>query len=297
MTFWITLAASAQLLSAVVTFVDRYVLTHVEGLGKPVVYAFYIGLLSCFVLVLVPFGYVSVPSAIVLELSLIVGVVFISSLLLLYSALTEGHASDVMPVVAAFSAITSLVLASQYLNEHLPPHFLFASALFVLGTLIISHFRFTKRSLMLVLCAGIFFGLTAFLNKIIFTHTTFVDGFFWSRMANVVGALLLLLWPGNMAAIRRGVADSSQGTRWLVVGNKTLAGIATAATLLAISLGSVSVVNAMSGLQFLFLPLIALMFSPWFPTVLRGEIFHSGIVQKLAGILCMIGGMILLYLA
>ncbi len=62
MTLWIAIAALAQLISAGIIFVDKYVLVSKSHVGKPVVYAFYVSILSGFVLVLVPFGLVSVPT-------------------------------------------------------------------------------------------------------------------------------------------------------------------------------------------------------------------------------------------
>jgi uncharacterized membrane protein len=296
MSTWIGLAIIAQLFLAVVTFIDRYVLTHGKGIGKPIAYAFYVSLLSGFVIVLVPFGVVSIPSLLVIKVSLVAAAAFIFSLYFLYTALKEGHASDVMPVAAAVSAITSFALASQWLNEHLPPYFLIAALLFIVGTILISRFRLTKRQFAFVIAAGFLFGCTAFLNKIIFEHTSFLDGFFWSRMANVACALALLALPVIRAQIFHGVKQSSHGTKWLVVGNKTLAGIASVLTLFAISSGSVSVVNAMSGLQFAFLLVLALLFASRFPH-LRGEIGHKGFAQKMWGIGIIVLGMAALYIA
>lgn len=294
---WILLAIAAQFLTAISVFVDRYVLVHAKGIGRPVVYAFYVSLLSGFVLVLLPFGVISVPSTTILGLSFVGALTFIASILLLYSALRQSPASDVMPVIAAFSAITSFLLAHLWLESGLPTQFVAACVLFIIGTLLISRFRFTKRSLALVICSGVLFGTTAFIFKLIFLHTTFLDGFFWSRMANVLGALLLLLWPANARAIFHGSRESSHQTKWIVVGNKTLAGVASALILFAISLGSVSVVNAMSGLQFAFLPVIAFVFADRFPIVLRAEIHTHGLRHKLFGIALIVFGLGALYLA
>ncbi|OGG51384.1 hypothetical protein A2704_03380 [Candidatus Kaiserbacteria bacterium RIFCSPHIGHO2_01_FULL_54_36b] len=295
MALWIALAALAQLITAGVVFVDKYVLVSKTHIGKPVVYAFYISLLSGFVLVLVPFGLVSIPSTEVLFLSLLASVTFISSIVLLYTALKEGHASDIMPVVGSVAAVATALCANLWLHEDLPQAFVPAFGLMVFGMLLISHFRLTNRQKMLVIFSGIFFGATAFLTKLIFLETSFLDGFFWSRMTNVVGALFLLALPANRAAIFSGYRGSSSGTKWLVVSNKTLGGIAAILTLLAISLGSVSIVQALAGLQFVFLLLIAYFFSRYFPAVLRGEMDHKGRAHKLGGIACIALGLALLF--
>ncbi len=297
MTTWLSLAILAQALSAVSTFVDRYILTHGKGIGSPLTYAFYVSLLSGFVVVLLPFGVISWPSAEVIKLSLLMAVFFILSLFLLYSALKEGKASDVMPVVAAFSAIASFVLAHSYLDENLPKLFIFSVILFIFGTALISRFRFTHRSIMLTVGAGLLFGASAFIVKLIFLETTFWDGFFWSRMANVLGAGMLLLWPGNVTAIFKGGRSSNHDTKWLVIGNKTLSGIAGVLTFFAISMGSVSVVNALSGLQFAFLLLFAFLFVGYFPKALHAEVDRHGLTHKIFGVAVIMIGILVLYIA
>src|SRR3989344_1375356 len=139
MSLWITLAIGAQALFAVVTFVDRHVLTHGEG-ASPVAYAFYVPLLSGVVVVLLPFGVIAAPSLVIIELSFATAIAFIFSLILLYSALKESRASDVMPVVAAFSALASFILAHLFLDENVPTMFILSVALFIIGTFLISRF-------------------------------------------------------------------------------------------------------------------------------------------------------------
>ena len=296
MSLWITLAIGAQVLFAVVTFVDRHVLTHGKG-ASPVAYAFYVALLSGVVVVLLPFGVIAAPSLVIIELSFATAIAFIFSLILLYSALKESRASDVMPVVAAFSALASFILAHLFLDENVPTMFILSVALFIIGTFLISRFRFNTRAIYLVIGAGLLFGFSVFLFKLIFLQTTFWDGFFWTRIGNVIGAGLLLLWPGNIRTIFHGARNSSHGTKWLVLVNKTLAGIAAAMTFFAISLGSVSVVNAMSGLQFAFLLLIAFLFSRQFPNILKGEVERRGLTHKLWGVAVIMLGVAVLYLA
>lgn len=296
MASWIVLALLAQFISAGIIFIDKYVLVNKSQVGKPVVYAFYISILSGFVLVLVPFGLVSIPSSTVLLLSFVSSITFISSIVLLYTALKEGHASDIMPIVGGVGAVSTALCASQWLHEDLPTAFIPAFGLMVVGMLLISHFNLTSRQKLLVIFSGILFGVTAFLTKLIFIETNFLDGFFWSRMTNVTGALLLLTIPVNRTAIFSGFSGSSSGTKGLVIANKTLGGIAGVLTLLAISLGSVSIVQAFAGLQFVFLLVIAYFLSGRFPSVLRGEMHQTGLRHKLFGITCIVLGLAILFL-
>ncbi len=293
---WIALAALAQLISACIVLVDKYVLVSHEHLGKPAVYAFYISILSGFVLILVPFGIISIPTLTVVALSLLASATFILSVLFLYSALKRGNASDAVPIVGAVSALVAAFLAYVLLHQDLPRAFIPAFLLLVIGTVLISHFRLTWNSLGRVVISGIFFGASAVLLKLIFTETDFINGFFWSRMTNVIGALFLLAFPFNRKAILHGYHHSSKKMKWLVVSNKTLGGIAGVLTLLAISLGSVTVVNAMSGLQFVFLIVFAYLGSLWLPSVFKGEVHRHQFPHQVYGIVCVVAGVAALFL-
>jgi len=293
---WIVLAILAQCITAAIVLVDKYVLVSHAHLGKPAVYAFYISALSGVVVVLVPFGVISVPSLAVLALSLLASLTFIASVLFLYTALRHGNASDAVPIVGAVSAVTTAYLAYLLLDQDLSRAFIPAFLLLVIGTVLISHIRLTWKSLRDVVLAGVFFGATAVLLKLIFLETTFIEGFFWSRMTNVVGALFLLAIPANRHAIFHGYHTSSQKLKWLVVSNKALSGVAVFLTLAAISLGSVSVVQAMSGLQFVFLLAFAYLSAEWFPAVFKGEIHSHQFRHQVYGILCIIAGLVALFI-
>jgi len=296
MATWVSLVVIAQIINAAIVLVDKYLLNSVNGVGKPAVYAFYVSVLSGVVLVIVPFGAVSWPSAEVAYLSLAAAASYIFSIFFLYSSLKMMDASDSVPVVGAISAISTFLLARMWLHQDLPENFVLAFSLLTVGTLLISHFRFNTKSFAYVVGAGILFGLSAFLIKLIFLSTSFVDGFFWSRMTNVLGALLLLSIPSNFKAVVSGLRSSSREVRWMVVGNKALSGLSFLLIMIAISLGSVSIVNALSGLQFVFLLTFAYFCVSKFPRIFAGEIHPHKIHHKLYGIIFIIYGFLALFL-
>lgn len=296
MTTWIGLVVLAQLINAAIVLVDKYVLLSKDGIGKPTVYAFYVSLLSGVVLVLVPFGVVTWPSALVIWLSVNIALCYIASIILLYSALKVMRASDAVPVVGGVAAIVTLVAAYWGLRQDLPQTFLFAFVLLTVGTLFISHFRFNRESFSYVFMSGLLFGASAFLFKLLFMQTSFMNGFFWSRMANVLGVLILLLVPDIYESIKERFRHAPRGTKWIVIGNKAMGGLAFVLILLAIKLGDVAVVNAMSGLQFVFLLTFAYLFADTFPEIFKGEIHHHRFPHKLFGIIFIALGLVVLFL-
>ncbi|MFA5841875.1 MAG: hypothetical protein WC835_02870 [Candidatus Paceibacterota bacterium] len=293
---WISLVVVAQIINALIVLVDKYLLNSGKGISEPAVYAFYVSMLSGVVLVMVPFGAVSWPGALVAGLSLGMALAYILSIYFLYSALKITDASDVVPVAGAVSAVAAFVLAHFGLNQDLPGNFILAFVFLVIGALLISHFRFNTKSFVLVFLSGVLFGVSAFLVKLIFEHSSFADGFFWSRMANVFGALFLLLIPANWTAVKQSMKKSTSGIKWMVVGNKTLSGVSFLLIMIAINMGDVSIVNALSGLQFVFLLTFAYFCVNRFPAVFSGEIHPHRFNHKLYGVIFIVFGFVALFL-
>lgn len=290
---WLALAVLAQFLFALSTLVDKHIVTRAGTIGKPVVYAFYVALLSGFVIVLVPF--VSIPSAYVLAVSLLNAVTFTAAIYLLYCALSIARASDVSPAVGGVSAIATAILAAVLIEGDVALVHVLPILLLALGTGIISHFHFTGQGVFYTVAAGCFFGVTILLGKLVFLEVPFIDGFFWPRLFNVLVALSLLLVPSFRDAIFHGGKRSSRSAKGLVIGNKILGGVAAALTAYAVSLGSVALVNALAGLQFVFLFVFALVFAHRVPIFTEKKGDHGG-WHTMVGIGLIVAGLAFLYI-
>ena len=260
---WLAIALFAQFLLAIAVLVDRHIVVRAAHIGRPIVYTFYTSVLSGTVLVLAPF--VSIPSSGIFFLSLLSGGAFASALYFLYSALRVARASDAAPVIGAISALTTLALAWVFVVGDISPHAVPAVLLLVAGTVLISHFHFRRHALLFSLLAGLAFGVAVFIAKLVDIDIGFLDGFFWTRFLNFALVLGLLAVPALRRAILHGGTHSTHRAKALVVGNKVISSSASVLTAYAISLGSVSVVNALSGVQFAILFVFSFLFAGLMP--------------------------------
>lgn len=284
-----------QLLNAVIVLIDKYIVTK-TSISRPVVYAFYVALISGVVVVLLPFGVIHIPDAYTLLLSILIGITFVLSITLLYSALKIAAATDVVPWLAAIATIATFLLSSVFLNERLPTNFLPALTLVVIGMLLVGHFRFNKKSFTFTAISGILFGLSAILLKKLFGYAPFFDGFFWSRMGNVFSALLLLAIPSIRNDIFHGLKLVSHKTSLLVILNRVLGGLAFLFIIIAIQLGSVSVVNALSSLQFLFVFVLIFVFKKYLREQYEHEFRPGHVLHKIASMVFIIVGFFVLFI-
>ena len=265
MTLAIVLVVIAQFLNAVVALVDKYVVSS-RRVPNPSYYAFFISVLSSlsvfiFLFSSVPipidgltvptFNNIAFPTLPVALLSFAAGGAFFFALWTLFSALRATDASDVVPVVGAVSALAAFPLGYLIFGSRLSQNFLIGIFLLIVGTLLLSHFRFRRKILFVTILSGLFFALHFIGLKYLFGITHFDNAFFWSRMGIVLAALVIFLprWEFCKNCAR----STSLGSTLLILGNKMLAGLASIMILKAIDLSEVSLVQALGGLQFVFL--------------------------------------------
>ena len=181
------------------------------------------------------------------------------ALISMFTAFRSADASDVAPVVGAVSAVGSFALGYFFLGSALSPSFIYGIALLAGGTFLVSRFRFSRGVAMNALHSGLFFALYYVSFKGLFLATNFDTGFFWSRVTLMVFALTLLLVPTYYEKIREQTKKTTRKAGALVLSNKLLAGVSSILILKATDLGDVAVVQALGGLQFIFILLIGIM--------------------------------------
>ncbi len=293
---WLLFVVVGQFLNAIVVLFDKRILS--KAVSKPIVYTFYVTALSGFVLIMVPFGLVSIPSQTLILLSVVSAISYTLSIYFLYEALHISTPSEVAPVAGAVSAISTFLFSFLVLGDLLPTNFFLGFGLLVIGMLLISHFQLTKKSFLLTILAGIFFGFSVVIIKSIFNlEESFADGFFWSRMANVLVALGMLLWPSNLKAI---LEDSRHGSgakgKLLILNTKLLAGLAFLCTLIAIKLGHVALVSALTSLQYVFLLIFAFIFTTKMRNYFSEKDHKGELLHKLAATALIVIGFLVLFI-
>lgn len=273
---WILLAVGAQFLNAIVAIIDKHIVSDEKTFPKPFVYAFYTCLISGAWIVVyflsllpLPFGGLHIPSFTnvvrptleVVALSFLSAYTFFTALIAMFSALKDHDASDVIPVIGSVSALGSFGLGYYFLDATLSPNFMLGVALLATGTFLVSRLRFPFKTAMVSLYAGLFFALHYISVKGLFLLTSFDNGFFWSRIALMFFALTLLMIPTYWDRVREQTKSTSRDARFLIFVNKVLAGVSTILILKATDLGDVAVVQALGGLQFVFILLLGIFVS------------------------------------
>jgi uncharacterized membrane protein len=288
---WISFAILGYFCNAVSQLLDKVILTE-KHIPKPAVYAFYVSLFSLFSLFFAPFGFSLIP-VFYLGVFLLSGAVFILGLLLFYYAVKAGNVARIAPLVGLTTTITVIVAGGffpSYFGEvEFTKEILLALIFFVLGGALISYdlpLRKTDRFPFTALLAGFLLGVSLLLLKFGYTEIEFINGLVWSRLGMVAAGLTLLLIPVYRRQIfvhhKPDKAKKKQNLKTLLlfVTNKSCAGVASFLILYATALGSVSFVQALNGIQYVFLMFLVIPMSVRYPHIFDEHLSFWDWTQK-----------------
>lgn len=307
---WIVLATVGQFLNAVVAILDKYIVSDEKILPRPFVYAFYSCLLTGFwaaiyFLGLIPmlgnYGMpsllnVNFPSIQVLSMSFLSAYTFFMALVSMYEGLQKTDASNIIPIIGAISALATFGLSYLFLDAALTTNHMLGIVLLATGTLFVAKSLPTVQVVWHSLHSGIFFALHYITMKGLFIETDFENGFFWSRICFVLFALSLLLVPIYFQKIKKQTKGSTKQAGALIILNKTLAGVAAFMLLKATDMGDVSVVQALDGLKFVFILLIAALFAHWLPdSAVDLDARPRTIIRKFVYVILILAGFLIVF--
>lgn len=283
--------------------VDKSLLGSKSGVSSPLRYAFYSALLAGGAIVLLPFSYVPLTSF-VLNWSAMAGLFHMVALWLFFRALKSGEPSRVVPVAGSAVPLFTFMFAWLFLGEALSGRHVLAVLLLIIGGALLSVKIVGGGGLPFQVIAGavisgIFFAGYFATMKFVYSNTdSFLATFVYSRVIESLLALVVL-YPFVFVGQRKDRQVKRDGKKSLVIGsvfigNKVLAAGSFILLSYAISLGSVSVVNALQGTQYILLLLLAMAVSTWWPKLFREEAGRVVMRQKIAGIIFMGAGLVFL---
>ena len=292
---YIYIAIAAYMLFAVNGVIDKFLLT--RAVKHPAAYAFYIGITGFLSFLLIPFG-LQFIGPVDLLIALVGGASFVVALVFLYIATRQTSISRLLPIEGGFVPIFTLIFAYVFLGERLSGGQTLAFVFLVAGAVLISlkHDQegWHPRALGNAVIAAAFFALSFVLTKYIFELTNFVSGLIWTRLGFLAVSLSMLIPRKTRRHIFNAPKDAGQGNMYLYYGARLSGGLAGLLQNYAISIGSVTLVNAMQGTQYAFLLALTVWLSKYYPKILKERINYTVLAQKVGAIALISIGLILL---
>jgi drug/metabolite transporter (DMT)-like permease len=302
---WLLVAIAAYFFGAIANVLDKFLLGS-KRISSAIVYAFYIGLFGLGAFVLAPFGLHSV-SGIMLWFCFLGGFLFLAGITLLYLAMERAQAGRVVPVVGAMIPLATFVLTAISGVEIMSAKSILAMCLLVGGGLLISFdlpLKTGKKKFfsgfVFAFCAGFVLAASYTVFKYISGHENFVTWYVWTRVGSAVSIIFFLLVPKWRKAIcqsfssARKKPEQAYSTGGIFISNKIIGGISTALVNFAIGIGSVTLVNALVSLQYVFVLVFVSMLSRKNHHIYQEKLFFWDWVQKIAAIIIIGLGIVLI---
>jgi drug/metabolite transporter (DMT)-like permease len=296
---WFIVSIAGYFANAVSTLSSKYLLEKL--VSHPAVYAFWVSIFGLVALIFVPFGF-TLPTLPLILVSMAAGALFTFALLLLYFALQKSEASRISAIVGGVTPIFVLLAAQFALQENLSLSQIAAFFVILLGGYVISE-KLGKSGLFLkneVIAASIgsalLFALSNVLTKWIYLNSPFANGFVWRSIGGLAGCIVLLLIPVYRREILASFKHPKVKTEVLFVIGQIFSAIGFISINYATSLGSVSLVNALSGTQYVFLFFLLWPISKKYPHMLEEAITPKIVRQKIVSLVLIGAGIFLLFI-
>lgn len=301
---WLAISSLAYFLLALEVVLDKYLLSS-KRISHPAIYTFYAGTLGLFSLIFAPFGLHHLKTIDIIY-RFIGGMVFIYGMLCLFWAISKSEASRVVPVVGALIPIVALFLSYIFLNERLSAIHITGIILLTLGGLWISYDfdSLDKPKLFsgfgFSILAGILLAISAVTFKRFYNHDNFVDVYIWTRIGAFLGVLSFFL----VSSWRKVILESffkfkkpeseHKKSGFLFLLSRAVGGSGSILKERATAFipASVTIVNALASIEYVFVFLLGIIFSLWIPSVFEEKRDWKNIGQKIVSIIIIAIGLI-----
>ena len=248
-------------------------------------------------LAIVPFIDVTVPELPKLAAALAAGFIAVLLALPYFYSLSVEEVSKVMPIWQ-FSSLFVLMMSALFLGEKLLIRHYYGFAVIFLGGLLLGLNKTAKgfrlnKAVLIVSAASIAWAVHLVLVKFFYASESFWNGFFWVYLGNFIGAAFLLVLPKNFEHLKKHVVALTKKAAMLILAATVLTFLAELSFLFAIKNGPVALVSVVGGTQLMFLFVMTVIISKYFPNILKERIDRKALLTKSAAICLMVLGLYL----
>ena len=295
---WFFIALAAPLLYAVCNHTDKYLISKYirnNEVGALIIFSALFGVFALPIILMI--------NPMVLRISLwqgmilvVMGILVVFSILCYLYALRLDEATFVMPFYQTIP-IFGFILAYFILGETLTRIQMLASLIIIFGALILSFdirdqkIRFKKKVVLLMVLASFFYAISDVLFKFVAIERGFWISTFWTLVGKVLIGIVFLAFVSHY---RREFSALLKKAKGKILGlnsmNETLTIVADMVTQYATLLAPVALVLMVNGFQPLFVFVIGLGLTLFFPHISQEKIQKKYLAQKIVAILIMLVG-------
>lgn len=291
---WVILSILAALCWAVVNLVDKYVLT--KWVRKPIVPVMIFGIVCLFAsLFIYLFRGFSELSYFNIFLAFVAGVFYILMGVFYFKAVKIEEISRVVPLFF-LGPVFVLVLAALFLGEIFTPIKYLGIFFLVIGAVLISSKNSLKlsfgKSFWFMMLAVVSVSITGILTKYLLNFADFWTVFAYVRIGMIFP--LIPIFYFNFPKLIKTVREHGNRVVAVISANESLNVVAALLFTMALAVGYITLVKALVSIQSFFILLFVVILSMFYPQILKEEITRQTIALKLAAIIIMFIGAVLI---
>ena len=296
----VLVATIGYILLAFVFILDKIILS--KSVNKPVVYTFYSTIFLLTVFLLYPFG-VQAIFGVHLFWAIFSGLTFGFGMWLMFVALKKGETSHISPFIGGVITIATYTISYFLLNEQLSNFQLLGIGILIFSSFLLSFEKSRKHNgfhigFIWAICAGILFALSHVSAKYIYDLYPFLTGIVWTRGTTGFVGIICLFFPSVWKLFKKKGKQKKVKTiekkyaTSIIISTKVLSVIANLLIQYAIAIGSVTIVMALSGLQFALMFLFIFLLTKFVPKIFREYFTHRELIVQTIAILLVVAGYI-----
>lgn len=286
---------AAYFFNTLAVLANKFLLSQV--IPDPLIYIFYISLISFLAVFALPLTKIPTPDT--FFLASLSTLFWTLGAYLMFKALKLGQISRVIPIIGTLIPLILLVFASQ--TNAVTLNQAWAVWILILGMvfLTITDWRspvppgtrqdtFSKKELILEISSAAFFALSYILLRQAYLSSDFFSVLVWSRLILLPVCLILLLIPKIRSQIILSLTSRSlqkSANSLIFLGGQFSGVISELLILFSISLANPALVNSLQGTQYVFLLILAAVLAKKYPSIFAEKYTPKVILSKFIGII------------
>ncbi len=256
-------------------------------------YVFWLGAISIFGLLLIPFGF-KMPDIRLASMGFAAGLLDLIASYFYYSALKAGEASEELAAMGGFAPVATALIAIPLLRAPLGGETLGFTLMTTGGfVMFFAEKRPLKKMVPKIALAAAGFGMMNVLQKIVFNRTNFVSGYVFFTVGTFAGSIALLIPPSWRRQIFEHSEEAPPSSKFGYMVNRFLAGVGSFLVVYALSRANPSLVQATSGVRYATIFLLAYLITRFKPSWFREDFHGWALVAKVTATGLVIAGLVL----
>ena len=256
-------------------------------------YVFWLGAISVFGLVLIPFGF-KLPSFKLAVMGFGAGLLDLIASYFYYAALKAGEASEELAAMGGFSPVATAALSVPLLKAPIGGQLLGFTVMTIGGfVMFFAEKRPITKMLPKVIIASACFGMTNVLQKIVFNETNFVTGYVFFTFGTFIGAMALLVPPSWRRQIFEHSEEATPSSKFWYMVNRFLAGVGSFLVVFAVSRATPALVEAISGVRYVIIFIGAYGITRLKPSWFREDFGTRALLFKAVATCLVIAGLVI----